>query len=354
MKRTVLLLMGLLLIVFGTSVYAGGQKEGAEVEKTYNWRIATEELEGDWETVWAQKFAEEMNEWSDGRINITVYPFGTLGTLRDVTEQCQNGAIEFVTGSHGWLSNFVPQVQVFLLHYLLPEERPEAILDEITRNGEAFKMLEEKFREKNFQPLAIMLEGWMWITSREPIRDIDDMEGLKLRLMKSPILVENYKAYGANPVTMDFGDVYNGLQLGTIDAQVNPIFLNYSMKFYEVQDYYAQPWAETYVVIPCANKDFFDGLPKDIQDKIRQTWVDYIIPAGVWGWENDLEKKEMTLEDRPEIEFYEFTDAQKKEAKRLAMRVYDMYRKTGGEDAALILQTLIEDIEKAKNKLGIE
>ena len=106
----------------------------------------------------------------------------------------------------------------------------------MAENGEFLPLLEKAFRKNDLVPLAIMFEGWQWVTSKKEIKSLEDMQGLKLRLMSSKLLVEDYKAYGASPTPMSYGEVYSGLQMGLIDAQVNPVFAIEEMSFYEVTD----------------------------------------------------------------------------------------------------------------------
>ena len=128
--------------------------------------------------------------------------------------------------------------------------------------------LEKAFRRNDLVPLGIIWEDWMWITSKSPINEKKDLKGMKLRLMSSKVLVEQWRAYGASPTPMSFGEVYGGLQMGLIDAQMNPIFADYSMKFFEVTDFFTLTFAEAYLGIPTMNITKFDSLPKNAQEKM--------------------------------------------------------------------------------------
>lgn len=317
-------------------------------------KLASEEIEGDFMTVWANKFADHMKEWSDGKINIEVYPYGTLGTTGDINELAQMGVVEFVFSDHAWISAFVPQAQALALNYIFPTEKVPQVLDHMARNGEFLPLLEDAFRKNDLVPLSIMFEGWQWVTSKKPIKSLADMEGLKLRLMSSKLLVEDYKAYGASPTPMNYGEVYSGLQMGLIDAQVNPLFAIYSMKFYEVQDYVTQLKSEPFIGIPSVNETFYKGLPKDVQEEMRKFWIDAIIPAGEWIMERNASDMEKMKEAKPSLEFYVLDDAAIAEFKAQAKTVYPMYPKVGGEGAEEVLDALLSDIANAKDALNIE
>jgi TRAP-type C4-dicarboxylate transport system substrate-binding protein len=153
---------------------------------------------------------------------------------------------------------------------------------------------------------------------------------------------------------MSYGEVYSGLQMGLIDAQVNPLFAIYSMKFYEVQDYFTQLKSEPFLGIPTANLDFFENLPEEVQDEMLSYWQNAIIPAGKWIDERNASDKAKIQKAKPEAVFTVLDDAAVAQFKKQAEKVYPMYKKIGGEGADEILEALLSDIEKAKKALGIK
>ena len=340
-------------IIITLTVTVGAAFAGDYKGKPVKAKLASEEIEGDFMTVWARNFSDHMKKWSDGKIDITVYPFGTLGATGDINELAQMGVVEFVFSDYAWISSFVPQAQVLALNYLFPTEKVPEVLDWIARNGEFMPLLEKAFRKNGLVPLSIMFEGWQWLTSKKPVNSLEDMQGKKLRLMSSKLLVEDYKAYGAAPTPMSYGEVYSGLQMGLIDAQVNPLFAIYSMKFYEVQNYVTQLKSEPFVGIPTVNQKFFDGLPQEVQQEMRRFWIDAIIPAGKWITERNASDMEKMKEAKPELKFTVLDDATIAKFKAQAESVYPEYTKIGGEGAQAILDALLKDIENAKKALNV-
>lgn len=317
-------------------------------------KLASEEIEGDFMTVWAKNFSDHMKKWSDGKIDISVYPYGTLGATGDINELAQMGVVAFVFSDYAWISSYVPQAQVLALNYIFPTEKIPEVLDWMVKNGEFMPLLDEAFRKNGLVPLGIMYEGWQWVTSKKPIKSPADMQGLKLRLMSSKLLVEDYQAYGASPTPMSYGEVYSGLQMGLIDAQVNPLFAIYSMKFYEVQDYITQLKSEPFLGIPTVNKQFFDGLPKDAQQEMLKFWHDSIIPAGKWIDKRNASDMEKIKKARPEVTFTVLDDAAVAKFKAEAETVYPEYVKIGGEGSQKILDALLKDIGNAQKALGVK
>jgi TRAP-type C4-dicarboxylate transport system substrate-binding protein len=317
-------------------------------------KLATEDLEGDFMTVWSQKFSEEMKAWSDGKIDITVFPYGSLGDTRDINELCQLGVIDYVVTDYAWISSFVPEAQVLALHYIWPKEGAPEVLAWIVKNGKFMAALEQAFRRNDLVPLGIIWEDWMWITSKMPINQMNDMKGMKLRLMSSKVLVDQWKAYGASPTPMSFGEVYGGLQMGLIDAQMNPIFADYSMKFFEVTDFFTLTYAEAYLGIPTMNKAKFDSLPKNAQDKMRAFWADATISSAKWIEERNKADMEKIKKERPVIKFTELSDEKIQEFKDIAVANYASFDEIGGPDAKIVREALLRDIGDAKKALGIK
>jgi tripartite ATP-independent transporter DctP family solute receptor len=349
MKKSILLMTSLFVLIFFGSAMAANYSGPA-----INAKLASEEIEGDFMTVWARNFSDHMKEWSDGKINIEVYPYGTLGATGDINELAQMGVVEFVFSDHAWISSFVPQAQALALNYIFPTEKVPEVLDWMAKNGKFLPLLEDAFRKNGLVPLSIMFEGWQWVTSKKPIMSLDDMKGVKLRLMSSKLLVEDYKAYGASPTPMSYGEVYSGLQMGLIDAQVNPLFAIYSMKFYEVQDYLTQLKSEPFIGIPTVNEDFYNGLPKEVQEEMRKFWIDAIVPAGNWITKRNAEDMEKMKAAKPSLKFHVLDDATIAKFKAQAETVYPEYPKIGGDGAQAILDALLQDIANAKKALNIK
>jgi tripartite ATP-independent transporter DctP family solute receptor len=348
-----ILVLAFLAVFLPLAAFAGGGGEKGPAE-SYSWKFASAEIEGDFMTVFAKKFADEMKSWSGGKIEISVFPFGTLGQERDIHEQAQTNTVQFVFSDFGWISGFVPQAQVFALAYIWPREKYREVFEEVTKNGEAVKLLESKFREKNLQPLGYLTEGWQVWTSNKPIRTPADFRGFKMRTMSSKILVENFKAFGAAPTPMDFGEVYSGLQTTVIDGQTNPLWVGYSMKFYEVQDYFILAYDNLFIGMPCMNKDVYDSLPKATQEKMKQIWYNFADEGFAWVQQKDEEYKKTMLAERSHMKFEELNAQEVAVFADRAKSVYPLYEQLGGPGAKEILNALLDDIAKAKAKLGVK
>ncbi|KQC03102.1 MAG: hypothetical protein APR54_09695 [Candidatus Cloacimonas sp. SDB] len=334
------LIVGLLLLVLPVQ---------AQVE--YNWKMISAEVEGDPMTVFAHRFAEMVEERSEGRIKIEVYPYGTLGGERDIVELVQMGEIEVGSVDYGWVGGFVPQAQVLALQYLWPTENTAAVVHEVCANGEAVKMMEEGFRQRGFQLLGAWSSGWMRVTSSVPIHTPEDVAGLKHRVMANPILVASYNGYGFNAQSLDYGEIYGALQTGLIDSQVQPMYAHLSMGFYEVQDYITNMWNELFMVVPVVSRDVFDSIPEDLQQILIDSCLDLIEPMTEWSFQNNKKIGEQIKEAKPSITLYEMTEEEIIPFKEMAWQEdgpVQAYLKMAGDGAQELLDTLLADIEAAQ------
>jgi TRAP-type transport system periplasmic protein len=323
-----------------------------QAQTEYNWKMISAEVEGDPMTVFANRFAEMVEERSGGRIKIEVYPYGTLGGERDIVELVQMGEIEVGSVDYGWIGGFVPQAQVLALQYLWPSENTAAVVHEVCQNGEAVKLLEEGFRKRGFQLLGAWSSGWMRVTSTVPIHTLEDVKGLKHRVMANPILVASYNTYGFNTQSLDYGEIYGALQTNLLDSQVQPMYAHLSMGFYEVQDYITNMWNELFMVVPVVNRDVFDSIPEDLQQILIDSCLDLIEPMTNWSFQNNKEIGDKIKEAKPSITLYELSEEEMMPFKDLAWKEeggpVDAYLRIGGDGAQEILDALLADIEAAK------
>lgn len=337
------------------SLTACGGETAATDDGVVKAKFASEEIEGDFMTVWGNKFADHMRETTDGTLDIDVYPMGTLGSTHNINEQAQLGIVQFVFTDYAWISSFVPEAQVLALHYVWPRENTAEVLEWVVNNGEFMPELEAAFRRKGLVPLSVMFEGWQWVTSQKPAATLEDLEGLKTRLMGSKMLVENYRRYGISPTPMSYGEVYSSLQTGVIDAQVNPMFANYSMKFFEVTDHFTQMWAEPFLGIPSVNQDFFDSRPPEEQQAMKDFFRDHTVEAAKWINERNAADRAKIEEERPGITWTEWTEEQIEVAKgKVAPVRTEVYPDLVGDNAKRLLDLLLQDIEDAQAALASE
>ena len=148
--------------------------------------------------------------------------------------------------------------------------------------------------------------------------------------MENPVHMATFKALGANPTPISFGELYTALQQGTVDAQENPIALVYTSKFYEVQKYYTldgHVYAATAVLI---NNDFFNKLPSDLQKVVVEGTEKYREEQRKLSSKQDVEMLEALKKANMKVN--ELTDVQKQKFIQATLPVYDQFKDVLGAD----------------------
>ncbi|SFG12525.1 tripartite ATP-independent transporter solute receptor, DctP family [Desulfotomaculum arcticum] len=272
-------------------------------------------------------FKKYVEEKSNGRIKVELHPNGELGGDRQAIEAVQLGTIQMTIPAAAVLSGFEPKFQVFDLPYLFKsKEAAYKALD-----GELGKKLSDLLIPLGLRNLAYGENGFRNITNNKgPINSPADLKGVKIRTMENPVHMATFKALGANPTPISFGELYTALQQGTVDAEENPIPLVYTSKFYEVQKYYTldgHVYAATAVLI---NNDFFNSLPEDLQQIIVEGAEKYKDEQRKLSSQQDTEMLR-ALKDKG-MQINELTPEQKQEFIDATLPVYDQFKDVLGED----------------------
>lgn len=314
------------------------------------WRFAIEEIEGSVQYDYAMRFESLVEERTNGAVSVEVYPYGSLGTSAQLSEQVQSGALQLAFASPGHLGSVIPEVQVFSLHFLLSDD--EAVNQRVLAEDAPFRrLLNEAYRERQLELLAIVPEGWMVWTANRPLRTPDDFAGLKIRTMVSPLLVEAYAAYGANPTPMPYAEVYGGLQLGMIDAQVNPVFAIEEMSFYEVQDYMTFAHHAPFVSTVVASPAFVAGLAPE-----RRALLDEVLHE-LDGYVFETQRR-LNRERLDEIlraggtEVVTLDDSERATFRTLSLPVRETYVEMAGPRGRAILDSLVAAVREAQSPSG--
>ena len=180
-------------------------------------------------------FAKYVNEKTNGQIQIDVFPMGQLGGERSMMEQVQGGTLDICASTHAVVSNFVPQVALFSLAYIWPSRE---VAYQVIDDPEVQKIFFDLYPKKGMVCVGYCENDMRDLTNiKREIRKPEDMKGLKIRVMESPVYLDAFRQLDANPVPMPFPEIYNALQQGVIDAQDNPLYTSILMKFTEVCSY---------------------------------------------------------------------------------------------------------------------
>jgi len=218
----------------------------------------------------ALKFKELVEERSQEKILVQVYPNSQLGGEMDLINSVQIGAVDLTISGES-LQNWAPKAALLAVPYLFNSSEDMRN----TASGEVGKEIEEEIREKaGLLPLTWFERGPRHLTSNRPILTPSELKGLKLRVPNVPLFLKVWQGLGAKPIPMSFGEVFTSLQQNTIEGQENPISLIHSASFFEVQKHvnltaHVRSWI--YLVM---GEEKFKAFPPHLQAIIKKAAQD--------------------------------------------------------------------------------
>jgi tripartite ATP-independent transporter DctP family solute receptor len=213
----------------------------------------------------ALKFKSLVEERSNGRVEVQVFPHSELGSGTEMGEMTQAGALQMAVLPVGHIGGLCQELQILDIPFLLPID-PE--LAEDIMNGPAGDKLSSTLEKAGLVGLGFWNVGLKQYTANKPLRSPSDFKGLKMRTMPSPLIVESFKVLGSSPTPIAYMELYTALQLGTVEGQENPIWAIADMKFYEVQKYLTISNHGAFEEAMVANPEWFNSLSEDIREII--------------------------------------------------------------------------------------
>lgn len=214
----------------------------------------------------AYRFAELVKERTGGKVEILVNAGGILGNEKTVIEQMQFGGVDFARVSLSPLAEFVPKLNVLQLPYLY------------TGADHMWKVLEGEIGDEfldSFEGSSLVALSWYdagarnFYTSDRQIRCLEDMEGMRIRVQESELMVDTVKALGASAVPMSYDAVYSSFQRGEIDGAENNWPSYESTHHYEVAKYYTIDEHNRVPELQLVSESTWKKLPEEYRTIIR-------------------------------------------------------------------------------------
>ena len=278
-------------------------------------------------------FRDILEQRTDGRLTVEIFPDSQVGDDNQMMSALQSGTLEMTYPSTSPAASIVPELGLFDLPFLFPT--PE-VADEVL-DGEIGQEMLDAFDGTGIKALAFAENGYRQLTnSKQAVSSPEDVKGLAVRVMENPIQVDIWKALGANPTSMAFGEVFSALEQGVVDGQENPWNTILTSKFYEVQDYASESRHVYTPFIIMIGEKFFNGLSPEDQAIVEEAAK----AAGVYERTlsrefNDYAKQQLIEEG---LEITDLTDEQRKEFQDATQPVYDKWAPRIGEDLVARVQ----------------
>lgn len=247
--------------------------EDAAVGESYTIKFGNVISSGDSQNQAYRIFADLVNERSDGRITVEIYPDGQLGGEREMVEAVQAGNLEMTAPSVGVLANFNDSLEVFDFPFIFEDASTAYEVLDSNIGTEMLDGLQESglvglgWGENGFRNLAMV---------SDVVRTPADMEGKKLRTMEVPLHIAYWGSIGASPTPLAFTELFTSLQQGVVDGGESPFELLFSAKLTEPAGLLTETRHIYDPEVILIGKDFLEGLSDEDQE-IIQTASDEMI-----------------------------------------------------------------------------
>jgi TRAP transporter solute receptor, dctP family len=324
-KRLLALGLSALMALSLTACSSGGDQSSKKVQLKMSVTISDTSTWGQA----AKKFADEVKEKTNGRIEIQVVANEQLsgGNQAKGVEQLSTGATDISIHSNIIYSVLDPRFSVPSLPFLITsgEQADEKLA------GEAGAAINDILLEKNIIGLGFGESGFREITNnKQPITKLDDLKGMKIRVPGMKMYVDLFKSLGADPISMNFAEVFTSLQQGAIDGQENPLDVIDSNQIYTVQKYMSM-WDYSYdMLILGFNKTKFESLSPEDQEIIRSAAKDAM--AYQRELVRELAKEQLEKFKQSGVEVTELKDIDVDSFKTAVEPLYQGYEQEYGAD----------------------
>src|SRR5215207_7060336 len=288
----------------------------------------------------AQKFADLVAEKSGGKMKVRTFGSGQLSGDAQVISSLQGGTVEMTMVSPGLLVGLVKEFGILDLPFLFNGYKEvDAVLD-----GPIGKNLLEKLPEKGLIGLGYWDHGFRNVTnSRRPVAKMEDIQGLKIRVLQIPLFIETFNTLGANAIPMPFPELYTAMEQRAIDGQENPFASIETSKFYEVQKFASTTQHVYNPLVTIFSKRIWDQLSPE-ERKIVQ---DAANEAGAFERQVSREMNEKSKENLKSkgMTVTEITPEERARMREKVSAVTEKFTKQFGED---LVKQMYAEIEKVR------
>jgi len=289
----------------------------------------------------AKKFAELVEEKSGGRIMVKVYPDGMLYSDYDELEALLDNEVQMIAPTTSKMTERLPSWQVLDLPFVIEtNEQLKAVL-----TGELSGKLLEELSKLHIKGLTFWSNGFKQISSNQPIIRAEDFKGKQIRTMGSDIIKEQYRKLNAEPIPLNFDDVYYEIQNQLIDAQENTISNIYSKKFYTMENHITLSNHGIMAYAVMMNENFWNSLTEEDQQII----IESLEEMQEWQFElaerinGEFLKK---LYKEPNVEIIQLNEQNKKQWMQSVSPLYEYFNQKGN---GTYFNLLLQDIDKVED-----
>ena len=328
--------------MFVAGNYALGKSSGSLDNEVITFRAAQSKAGNHPVSQGIDKFAELVEEKSNGKMVIQTYHDGLIGDDREVIESAQRGSIDFASSSTPNMTSFTNYFTAWDLPYIFENK------DEVYKalDGKPGDIIREEMLKAGFVIIFFPDYGFRQIVNNiKPIEKPSDLAGMKIRTTNSKIEQADFNSYGANPTPMAWSEVFTGLQQGTVDGEGNSYSLLWDSKHQEVLKYATEVNYNYSSDVVVMNKDKFEALSEENKKIIVDAGEEAMQWQRVRANEREEEAKQQFIDYG--IEVFEPTAEEMKEWKKATEPVWDNFVKEGLAEPDYV-DVILETLGKTK------
>ncbi|RAK19383.1 C4-dicarboxylate-binding protein DctP [Anoxybacillus vitaminiphilus] len=284
----------------------------------------------------AQKFAELVEEKTNGRVKVEVFPNGLLYSDEEEMDALRRGDVQMIAPSISKVTKLVGEWNVLDLPFIFEN------YDDVEKvfTGNTGKELLSMLEGTGIKGLAFWSNGFkQMMSNRQLLIEPKDFKGMRFRIMPSNVIEKQFRLLGAKPIVVSFNHVYQSLEKREFDGQENTISNIYSKGFYQFQPYITVSNHGYLGYVVLMNEKFWRSLPEDIQKQIAAALKETML----WNLKQSKQQNEqqlMEMKNNRNIQIYELTDKERKEWKEKFAPLYKEYEKKFGSK---LLQRIQDD-----------
>ena len=300
----------------------------------YVFSYAENQTEGYPTTLGAERFAQLVEERTDGRIRILVKSGGELGTEQEVIWQVQHGGIDFARVSLSQLAEYVPRMNILQMPYLY------------TGSEHMWRVLDGGIGEEFLDEVSgFDLVGLSWYDAGarnfyladRPITCLEDIAGLRIRVQNSDLMVDMVQALGATAVPTEYDEVYGSIERGIVDGAENNLPSYESMRHYEVAPYFTEDEHTRVPEMQLCSGPTWEKLSEEDRGIILACAKESALYERELWTEREEESRQVVLSQGVTI-----VELSEEEHRRFRDAVLEVYEKYCGDDMDIIVQIIRE------------
>lgn len=288
-------------------------------------------------------YGKNLADRTKGRVKVQVYPSGQLGGNRQIIEGVQLGTIEGTIAPTAFLGGFEPLLTVLDLPFLFEN------IDVASKvaNSDVGMELAREVEAKGIKGVAFYGEGAKHFATTFAVRRPADFEGKKMRSMPAAVLLEQFRAWGASPVPMEFTETYNAIAQGVVAGQEQQWGLIHDLRFYEVSKHLTETNHGFFVEFFMVSKKWYDRLPPELQKAVVAE-AQALIPVRL-QWTKDYSKESLDkMRARSDVQYYKLTKQELSAFREASQPVHRKFAELNGAKGARYLERIKAKVQESR------